>query len=103
MQIVEAAARAGVHALKLQTYTADTLTIDIKENEFFISDESSLWYGKSLYELYQSAYTPWEWHEAIFKRCNELGLIAFSTPFDVTAVNFLETLNVPLYKIASLI
>nr|BCL64300.1 sialic acid synthase [Legionella pneumophila serogroup 3]BCL64653.1 sialic acid synthase [Legionella pneumophila serogroup 15] len=101
MQIVEAAAQAGVHALKLQTYTADTLTIDERNNEFFISDKSSLWYGKSLYELYQSAYTPWEWHEPIFKRCNELGLIAFSTPFDVTAVNFLETLNVPLYKIAS--
>ncbi|HAT1977309.1 TPA: pseudaminic acid synthase [Legionella pneumophila] len=101
IQIVEAAAQAGVHALKLQTYTADTLTIDERDNEFFISDKSSLWYGKSLYELYQSAYTPWEWHEPIFKRCRELGIIAFSTPFDATAVNFLETLNVPLYKIAS--
>lgn len=101
LQIVEAAARAGVHALKLQTYTAETMTIDKREDEFYISDSSSLWYGKSLYELYQIAYTPWEWHEPIFNRCRELGMIGFSTPFDASAVDFLETLNVPLYKIAS--
>ena len=101
LAIVEAAAKAGVHALKLQTYTADTMTLDLKEGEFFIDDPNSLWQGRSLYELYQEAYTPWEWHEPIFKRCQELGLIGFSTPFDETAVDFLESLNVPCYKIAS--
>ncbi len=101
LQIVEAAAESGVDALKLQTYTADTMTLDIKEGDFFINDEKSLWKGKSLYDLYKEAYTPWEWHEPIFKRCKELGLVYLSTPFDATAVDFLETLNVPLYKIAS--
>ncbi len=101
LQIVEEVAKAGAHAIKLQTYTADTMTLNIKENEFFIDDPKSLWNGKSLYELYQEAYTPWEWHKEIFKRAKKLGLIAFSTPFDATAVNFLETLNVPAYKIAS--
>ena len=101
LRIVEAAAKAGAHALKLQTYTADTMTLDLDEGEFFISDPDSLWQGKSLYRLYQQACTPWEWHEAIFKRCRELGIIGFSTPFDETAVDFLETLNVPCYKIAS--
>jgi pseudaminic acid synthase len=101
LQIVEAVAKAGAHALKLQTYTADTMTIDIKEGEFYIADSKSLWHGQSLYELYQQAYTPWEWHEPIFKRCRELGLIGFSTPFDESAVDFLESLNVPLYKVAS--
>lgn len=101
LAIVEAAAKAGVHALKLQTYTADTMTLNLKEGEFFIDDPNSLWQGRSLYELYQEAYTPWEWHEPIFKRCQELGLIGFSTPFDETAVDFLESLNVPCYKIAS--
>ena len=101
IKIVEEAAKAGVDALKLQTYTPDTMTLDVKENEFFISDKSSLWQGTSLYELYQKAYTPWEWHEPIFKRCRELGLVYFSTPFDSTAVDFLETLQVPFYKIAS--
>ncbi|SFB47964.1 N-acetylneuraminate synthase [Cohnella sp. OV330] len=101
LAIVDAAADAGVDALKLQTYTADTMTLDIDEGDFFISDEASLWKGASLYKLYQEAYTPWEWHEPIFQRCRERGLIAFSTPFDETAVDFLERLDVPAYKIAS--
>ncbi|NLW92066.1 MAG: pseudaminic acid synthase [Syntrophomonadaceae bacterium] len=101
LKIVEAAARAGAHAIKLQTYTADTMTLDLDSNEFFISDPDSLWEGTSLYKLYQQAYTPWEWHRPIFERCRELGLIAFSTPFDDTAVDFLESLDVPCYKIAS--
>lgn len=99
--IVEAAAETGAHALKLQTYTADTMTLNVKEGEFFINDKNSLWKGKSLYELYKIAYTPWEWHEPIMKRANELGMLCFSTPFDETAVDFLEELNVPAYKIAS--
>lgn len=101
LAIVEAAAEAGAHALKLQTYTADTMTLDISDGDFFIDDPNSLWKGNSLYNLYQEAYTPWEWHEPIFKRCRELGLLAFSTPFDASAVDFLESLNVPAYKIAS--
>ncbi len=101
LEIVREAAKAGVHALKLQTYTADTITIDIGTNEFFISDPSSLWKGESLYELFKKAYTPWEWHQPIMDLCNELGLLCFSTPFDESAVDFLETLNVPCYKIAS--
>ncbi len=101
LSIVEAAAAAGVHALKLQTYTADTITLDIEEGDFFISDESSLWKGKSLHELYGQAYTPWEWHQPIMRRANELGMICFSSPFDDSAVDFLEGLNVPAYKIAS--
>lgn len=101
LEMVDAAAEAGVHALKLQTYTADTMTLNIKEREFLISDPDNLWYGYSLYELYDKAHTPWEWHEPIFKRCRELGLIPFSTPFDETAVDFLEELDVPCYKIAS--
>jgi len=101
LQIVEAAAESGVDAIKLQTYTADTMTLDIREGEFLISDSDSLWTGKSLYELYDEAHTPWKWHKLIFDRAKELGLIAFSTPFDETAVNFLEELDVPCYKIAS--
>ena len=101
LQIVEAAAKAGADALKLQTYTADTMTLDIDEGDFYIDDQNSLWKGNSLYKLYQQAYTPWEWHEPIFNRCRELGLIPFSTPFDATAVDFLEGLGVDCYKIAS--
>ena len=101
LAIVDAAAKAGVDAVKIQTYTADTMTLDINEREFFIADKNSLWKGESLYSLYQKAYTPWEWHEAIFKRCEEWGIIGFSTPFDFTAVDFLEELHVPCYKIAS--
>ena len=101
LEIVDAAADAGAHAMKLQTYTADTMTLDIDTGEFFIEDENSLWKGESLYKLYQKAMTPWEWHEPIFKRCREKGLIPFSTPFDAGAVDFLENLDVPCYKIAS--
>lgn len=101
LEIVDAAADAGAHAIKLQTYTADTITIDKKEGEFFISDPKSLWKGESLYDLYKKAYTPWEWHESIFKRAKEKGILCFSSPFDFTAVDFLESLNAPAYKIAS--
>ena len=101
LAIVDAAAKAGVDAVKIQTYTADTMTLDINEREFFIADKNSLWKGESLYSLYKKAYTPWEWHEAIFNRCKEWGIIGFSTPFDFTAVDFLEELQVPCYKIAS--
>lgn len=101
LELVEVAAKAGVDALKLQTYTADTMTLDLSEREFFIQEKDSLWSGTSLYDLYKKAYTPWEWHEPIFKRCKELGIVGFSTPFDATAVDFLESLDVPIYKIAS--
>ncbi len=101
LKIVEAAAKAGAHALKIQTYTADTMTLDIKEGEFGVGEEGSLWKGEHLYGLYRKACTPWEWHKPIFERCRELGMIGFSTPFDETAVDFLETLDVPCYKIAS--
>jgi pseudaminic acid synthase len=101
LEIVEAAAKTGAHALKIQTYTPDTMTLDLDEREFHISDPKSLWTGTSLYKLYSQAYTPWEWHEPIFKRARELGIIPFSTPFDDTAVDFLESLDVPCYKIAS--
>jgi pseudaminic acid synthase len=101
LAIVDAAADAGAHALKIQTYTADTLTLDVERGEFVIDDPGSLWNGESLHRLYEQAYTPWEWHQAIFDRANERGLIAFSTPFDESAVDFLETLGVPCYKIAS--
>lgn len=101
LEIVDAAAQAGAHAIKLQTYTADTMTLDIDRGEFFIDDDQSLWKGCSLYDLYKLAYTPWEWHAPIMKRAEELGLICFSTPFDESAVDFLENLNVPAYKIAS--
>lgn len=101
LEIVEAAARAGAHALKLQTYTADTMTLDLDRDEFFIADKGSLWRGTSLYKLYQQAYTPWEWHAPIFARARELGMIPFSTPFDESSVAFLEGLGAPCYKIAS--
>ncbi|QVL50167.1 MAG: pseudaminic acid synthase [Thiocapsa sp.] len=101
IEIVEAAAASGAHAIKLQTYTADTMTLPLATGEFFIDDERSLWHGKSLHDLYQIAYTPWEWHAPIIARAGELGLIAFSTPFDDTSVEFLEALDTPCYKIAS--
>jgi len=101
LEIVEAAAKTGAHALKIQTYTPDTMTLDIGEREFHISDPKSLWEGASLYKLYGQAYTPWDWHKPIFDRALQLGMIPFSTPFDDTAVDFLESLDVPCYKIAS--
>lgn len=101
LELVDAAAITGAHAIKLQTYTADTMTLDIHQDEFFISDSESLWQGNSLHDLYKLAYTPWEWHKPIMQRAADLGLICFSTPFDETAVDFLESLNVPAYKIAS--
>ena len=101
LAIVDAVAEAGAHALKLQTYTADTMTIDHDEGEFFISDRSSPWYGQSLYALYQQAHTPWEWHEPIFRRARERGLVAFSSAFDASAVEFLQSLDVPAFKVAS--
>ena len=101
LRLVEAAAKAGADAVKLQTYTADTMTIDKRDGEFFIAAPGSLWQGKSLYELYQAAYTPWEWQKKIFDRCKELGILCFSTPFDESAVDFLEELQCPFYKVAS--
>lgn len=101
LAIVDAAAAAGAAAIKLQTYTADTMTLDMDEAEFRVNDSGSLWAGRSLYSLYAEAHTPWDWHEPIFCRARELGMIAFSTPFDETAVDLLESLNAPCYKIAS--
>lgn len=101
LAIVDAAAATGAHALKIQTYTPDTMTLDLDEREFHIADPDSLWQGTSLYRLYAQAYTPWEWHEAIFARARERGIIPFSTPFDDSAVEFLERLDAPCYKIAS--
>ncbi len=101
LSIVDAAADAGVDALKIQTYTADTMTLDMPSDEFAVTDSKSLWSGQSLYKLYKEAHTPWEWHKPIFDRCKERGMIGFSTPFDHSAVDFLESLDVPLYKIAS--
>ncbi|EKX97022.1 pseudaminic acid synthase [Selenomonas sp. oral taxon 138] len=101
LAIVDAAAAAGVDAIKIQTYTADTMTLDIDTGEFFIADQNSLWKGETLYRLYEKAHTPWEWHKPIFDRCKEHGIMGFSTPFDDTSVNFLEELDVPCYKIAS--
>lgn len=98
LSLVDAAAKSGAHAIKLQTYTADTITMP---GAYTINDESSIWNGRGLHELYKQAYTPWDWHEPIFEHANKLGLIAFSSPFDETAVDFLETLDVPAYKIAS--
>lgn len=98
LTLVDAAAAAGAHALKLQTYTADTITM---KGAHTINDEKSLWNGKELHDLYSMAHTPWEWHKPIFDRAKQLGMLAFSSPFDETAVDFLESLEVPMYKIAS--
>ncbi|TMR98105.1 pseudaminic acid synthase [Nonomuraea basaltis] len=101
LAIVDAVARTGAHAVKLQTYRPDTLTVDAGGPAFRIGDGHALWGGESLYQLFQRAHTPWEWHEPIFERAREHGLIAFSSPFDPTAVELLEKLGVPAYKIAS--
>ena len=101
LETVRAAKRAGANCIKLQTYTADTLTIDSSKEDFIIQSDS-IWDGKNYYELYKEAYTPWEWHAEIMKVAKEEGLVCFSSPFDFTAVDFLEELNVPAYKIASL-
>jgi len=100
LMIVRAAAEAGVHALKLQTFTADSMTLDLAVGDFMANPEGA-WHGKTLYQLYQEAVTPREWHRPIFDLCDELGLIGFSSPFDQDAVDFLERLDVPLYKVAS--
>ena len=101
IQTIRAAKRAGADAIKLQTYTADTMTIDCNNKHFKEVLNGSIWEGQSLYELYKEAFTPWEWHEELFRVAKEEGLICFSTPFDKTAVDFLEQFNPPIYKIAS--
>ncbi|MEO3678952.1 pseudaminic acid synthase [Rheinheimera fenheensis] len=99
--MVDAAAACGADAIKIQTYTADSMTLDINSGEFVIKDAGNLWQGQSLYQLYQKAMTPWDWHQAIFDRAAAHGMLAFSTPFDQAAVDYLESLQVPCYKIAS--
>ena len=101
LAIVDAAAASGAQALKLQTYTADTITLDVRGGAFEITDENSLWSGKNLHDLYKMAHTPWEWHKPIMDHAKSLGLACFSSPFDETAIDFLENLDVPAYKIAS--
>ena len=101
LRIVDAIAEAGAHAVKLQTYTASTMTLPLREREFLVSDPKSPWSGRSLFDLYEEAHTPWEWHGALFERCRRHGLVAFSSPFDATAVDFLQELDVPCFKIAS--
>ena len=101
LQLVQAAADCGAHAVKLQTYTPDTMTLNMTGGSFDISDSKSLWSGENLYSLYSKAYTPWEWHKPIFDLAHQLGLVCFSSPFDDTAVDFLLDLDVPAFKIAS--
>ena len=101
LKIVKSVASSGADALKIQTYLPETMTLNIKKNEFLIKDEKSIWFGDSLYELYEKAYLPWEWHKEIFDYAKSLGLVVFSTPFDNTSVDFLESLDTPCYKIAS--
>ena len=99
LMIIDAAVKAGVSAVKLQTYTADTLTINIADREFLVDDSASLWNGENLYSLYSQAYTPWEWHKEIFSYCKKKGILCFSSPFDDTSVDFLESLNCRTYEI----
>jgi N-acetylneuraminate synthase len=100
-RLIDAIAESGAWAVKLQTYTADTMTLPIAEREFRIDDHGSLWAGSTLHDLYTRAHTPWEWHASLFRRARERGLVCFSSPFDESAVDFLETLDCPMYKIAS--
>ena len=100
LESVRAAAKAGADAIKIQTYTADTITLDCSAPDFIVTG-GTLWDGRTLHNLYEEAYTPWEWHEAIFAEARKAGITCFSTPFDKTAVDFLETLGNPIYKIAS--
>ncbi|MHC2999659.1 pseudaminic acid synthase [Microbacterium sp. HJ5] len=102
LDIVRAVADTGAQAVKIQTYTADTITLDVDAPAFRVSEGHELWGSRTLHDLYTEAHTPWEWHEPIFELARDLGMIAFSTPFDETAVDFLESLDAPLYKIASL-
>lgn len=101
LELIGQIAEAGAHAVKFQTYTPDTMTLDVEKADFVISDDKSLWKGYKLYDLYKEAYTPWEWHSQLFEKAREFGLSCFSTPFDPTAVDFLEGLDMPFYKIAS--
>lgn len=101
VKLIEAAATTGVHAIKFQTYTADTMTLNISKDDFIISDPKSLWNGRNLYELYDEAHTPWDWHESLFSLVKKLGMIPFSSPFDKTSVDFLDSLDVPCFKVAS--
>lgn len=101
LAIVDAAAKAGADAVKLQTYTADTMTLNLSRGDFYLRDKTALWKGTSLYALYQRAHTPWHWHRPIFQRCRELGLVGFSSAFDSTSVRFLSRIGVPAFKIAS--
>ena len=101
VEIIHKASESGAHAIKLQTYTADTITLNVRKKEFLINDKNSLWYGESLYDLYNNAHTPWEWHEKLFEEAKKVGIICFTSPFSESAVDFLEDLNTPAYKIAS--
>jgi pseudaminic acid synthase len=101
LAIVDAVGGTGAQALKIQTYTPDTITIDVDTPAFRVTDEHGLWGGRNLYELYQEAHTPWEWHEPIFSRARAAGLVPFSAPFDPTAVELLESLGAEVYKTAS--
>ncbi len=100
IETIKAAKKAGADCVKFQTYTADTITMDHRSDHFKLT-QGTIWDGQYLYDLYKTAYTPWEWHEELFKVCAEEGLVSFSSPFDLTAVDFLDNLNVPAYKIAS--
>jgi len=101
LKIIDAAAHSGAHAIKLQTYTPETMTLNVQSADFRINSKGSLWDGRYLFDLYKDAYTPWEWHKPIWDHCAKLGIICFSTPFDESAVDFLESLNTPFYKVAS--
>jgi pseudaminic acid synthase len=101
LKLIEVAADCGVDAIKLQTYTADTITMNIARDEFVVNNPSSVWHGRTMHSLYQEAHTPWEWHQPMIEKANQLGLAWFSSPFDFTAVDFLETFHPPCYKIAS--